>query len=432
MFNFDPTYDPNDPALRSFIPYGPECPFPIQNLPFGVFCTTHTPKPRVGVAIGEEILDLAVLEAEGILVVEGAPNLFDQGCLNPFMALGPAAWHTVRSAVSHLLLESTPVLRDNPGLRGRALVPQVGATLLRPVQVGGFTDFMVSLNHTRKASRMFGSEPPRNFYYLPIGYNGRASTVVVSGTPIVRPLGQILPPGIQDPFYAPCRRLDYELEIGVLVGQESRMGEPVSMDRADDMIFGFVLLNDWSARDIQGWESFPLGPFQAKSFATSISPWVVLKEALEPFRTGGPAQDPAPLPHLRQDKLANYDVQLEVGIRPSNAAQPSIVSRTNFATMYWSSAQTVAHHASSGCRMVVGDLLGSGTISGPIQGSEGCLLEATMNGAEPITLDDGSTRAFLEDGDEVIMRGWCQGEGYRIGFGEVCSQVLPSPEWPVC
>lgn len=427
MIYVSPRYNPNSPSLRSFIPYGPDCPFPIQNLPFGIFSTDQNPQPRAGVAIGSEVLDLAILESESLLNVEGVPNLFDGGCLNAFMAQGPKVWKAVRAAVSHLLLASTPTLRDNGPLRSQAIVPLSSVKMHLPVKVGGFTDFMVSLNHTRNASRMFGAEPPRNFFYLPIGYNGRANTVVVSETPVVRPMGQILPQGSQEPIYAPCRKLDYELEIGILVGQESQMGEPVSVGKADEMIFGFVLLNDWSARDIQAWESFPLGPFQAKSFATSISPWVVLKDALEPFRTEGSALEPEPLPHLRHPGLGHYNVQLEVDIRPAGAKRASTVSRTNFSTMYWNSAQMVTHHASSGCRMSVGDLLGSGTISGPLKGSAGCLLESTVGGAEPIDLEQGGTRCFLEDGDEVVMRGWCQGEGYRVGFGEVKSVVLPSP-----
>ena len=263
-----------------------------------------------------------------------------------------------------------------------------------------------------------------NWLHMPIGYNGRASTVVVSGTPVRRPRGQLKPPTADVPSFGPCKRLDFELEMGVVVGQPSAMGEMLTEKQAEEMIFGFVILNDWSARDIQQWEYVPLGPFQAKAFGTSISPWVVTREALEPFRLHGPAQDPKPLPYLQQAQPNNYDMQLEVGLRAAPMNEAANISRTNFKYMYWSSVQQLVHHASSGCAMNVGDLLGSGTISGPEKDQRGSLLEISWNGTEPVELPGGVKRTFLEDGDSLVMRGWCQGDGYRVGFGEVEGTIL--------
>ncbi|MGY3645318.1 fumarylacetoacetase [Bradyrhizobium sp. LM4.3] len=263
-----------------------------------------------------------------------------------------------------------------------------------------------------------------NWLHMPIGYNGRASTVVVSGTKVKRPRGQLKPPNVEVPSFAPCKRLDFELEMGVVVGQPSPMGGMLNEQQAEEMIFGFVLLNDWSARDIQQWEYVPLGPFLAKAFATSISPWVVTREALEPFRLKGPEQEPVPLDYLKQTKPQNYDLELDVSLRAAGANAPAGISRTNFKYMYWSSVQQLMHHASSGCAMNVGDLLGSGTISGPEKNERGSLLEISWNGTEPVELPGGIKRSFLEDGDSLVMRGWCQGEGYRVGFGEVEGTVL--------
>jgi fumarylacetoacetase len=265
-----------------------------------------------------------------------------------------------------------------------------------------------------------------NWLHMPIGYNGRASTVVCSGTKVKRTRGQPKTPNVELPSFGPCKRLDFELEMGVVIGQPSVMGAMLTEAQAEEMIFGFVLLNDWSARDIQQWEYVPLGPFQAKAFATSISPWIVTREALEPFRLHGPAQEPAPLAYLKQEKPNNYDMELEVGLRAGamNAAQT--VCRTNFKYMYWSSVQQLVHHASSGCTMNVGDLLGSGTISGPDKNQRGSLLEISWNGTEPVELAGGIKRTFLEDGDSLLMRGWCQGDGYRVGFGEVEGTILPA------
>ncbi|MGJ5049973.1 fumarylacetoacetase [Bradyrhizobium oligotrophicum] len=418
---------PNDPSLRSFIPADPASDFPIQNLPYGVFSAADSPKPRVGVAIGDFVLDLAVLEDEGLLDLSPAYEVFAQSSLNAFMALGPAVWSKTRAAISALLRHDNPRLRDDKPLRSRALLPRNDVNLHLPFHVAGYTDFYSSKEHATNVGVMFRGKDNAlqpNWLHMPIGYNGRASTVVVSGTKVRRPRGQLKPPSADVPSFGPCKRLDFELEMGVVIGQSSPLGEMLTEAQAEAMIFGFVLLNDWSARDIQQWEYVPLGPFQAKAFATSISPWVVTREALEPFRVPGPAQDPTPLPYLQQKETQNYDLALDVALRAdgSNAAQT--IAQTNFKYMYWSSVQQLMHHASSGCAMSVGDLLGSGTISGPEKHQRGSLLEISWNGTEPIELAGGVKRTFLEDGDSLVMRGWCQGNGYRVGFGEVEGTIV--------
>ncbi|MGA9092146.1 MAG: fumarylacetoacetase, partial [Bradyrhizobium sp.] len=412
---------PNDPKLRSFIPVDAASDFPIQNLPYGVFSTAALPTPRVGVAIGDYVLDLWELEQDCRLDV-GPLGVFSTPSLNTFMALGPKMWSRTRARISELLRYDNPELRDNDHLRKRALVPMAEARLHLPIAVAGYTDFYSSKEHATNVGVMFRGKDNAlqpNWLHMPIGYNGRASTVVVSGTKVRRPRGQLKPPNAESPSFGPCKRLDFELEMGVVVGQPSPMGEILTEAQAEDMIFGFVLLNDWSARDIQQWEYVPLGPFQAKAFATSISPWVVTREALEPFRLHGPRQEPAPLPYLQQAKPNNYDLELDVGLRAPSMNEPARICHTNFKYMYWSSVQQLVHHASSGCAMNVGDLLGSGTISGPEKSQRGSLLEISWNGTEPVELPGGVKRTFLEDGDSLVIRGWCQGDGYRVGFGEV-------------
>jgi fumarylacetoacetase len=419
---------PNDPSLRSFVPADAASDFAIQNLPYGVFSTAALPAPRVGVAIGDFVLDLWELEQDCRLPVRDL-GVFSARSLNPFMALGPKVWSQTRIRISELLRHDNDELRDNPSLRERALVPMAQAKLHLPIAVTGYTDFYSSKEHATNVGVMFRGKDNAlqpNWLHMPIGYNGRASTVVVSGTKVRRPRGQLKPPNAELPSFGPCKRLDFELEMGAVVGQPSPMGEMLTEAQAEDMIFGFVLLNDWSARDIQQWEYVPLGPFQAKAFATSISPWVVTREALEPFRLQGPKQDPAPLPYLRQVQRNNYDLQLDVALRAASMKEAVNICRTNFKYMYWSSVQQLVHHASSGCAMNVGDLLGSGTISGPEKSQRGSLLEISWNGTEPIDLSGGVKRTFLEDGDSLVMRGWCQGEGYRVGFGEVEGTIVPA------
>ncbi|HYG88533.1 MAG TPA: fumarylacetoacetase [Azospirillum sp.] len=418
---------PNDPSLRSFIAVPTDSHFPIQNLPFGVFSTPANPVPRVGVAIGDQILDLAVLEQAGLLTV--GPPVFARASLNPFIALGRSAWLEARARISTLLRHDTPTLRDDPAMRAKALVPVAEATLHLPVEISGYTDFYSSKEHATNVGRMF-RDPQNallpNWRHIPIGYNGRASSVVVSGTPVRRPLGQTKAPNEEQPRFGPCRKLDFELETAFVVGQGNALGEPIPVGEAEEHIFGLVLMNDWSARDLQQWEYVPLGPFNAKTFGTSISPWVVTLEALEPFRVAGPAQDPEPLAYLRHDGPHAFDVRLEVALKAQGTDRETVICRTNVKHLYWSMAQQLAHHTVSGCNTRVGDLMGSGTISGPEPDSFGSLLELTWNGQKPLTLANGQPRAFLEDGDDVLMTGWCQGAGYRVGFGTVSGRVLPA------
>jgi fumarylacetoacetase len=419
---------PNDSKLRSFIPVDPVSDFPIQNLPYGVFSTAALPAPRVGVAIGDYVLDLWELEQDCRLDV-GPLGLFSASSLNPFMALGPKVWAATRMRISELLRHDNDELRDNETLRRRALVPMADVKLHLPITVSGYTDFYASKEHATNVGTMFRGKDNAlqpNWLHMPIGYNGRASTIVVSDTKVRRPRGQLKPANVELPIFGASKRLDFELEMGAVIGQPSPMGEMLNEARTEEMIFGFVLLNDWSARDIQQWEYVPLGPFQGKAFATSISPWVVTRAALEPFRRHGPKQDPAPLPYLQQMQPNNYDIELEVGLRAASMKKHARICHTNFKYMYWSSVQQLLHHASSGCAMNVGDLLGSGTISGPEKDQRGSLLEISWNGSEPAELADGVTRTFLEDGDSLVIRGWCQGDGYRIGFGEVEGTILPA------
>jgi fumarylacetoacetase len=419
---------PNDPSLYSFIPVDPTSDFPIQNLPYGVFSTGNGLAPRIGVAIGDFVLDLWELEQDGRLNV-GELGVFSASTLPPPMALGPKIWSRTRARISELLRHDNPELRDNDELRKLALVPMAQVTLHMPIAVSGYTDFYSSKEHATNVGVMFRGKDNAlqpNWLHMPIGYNGRASTVVVSGTKVRRPRGQLKPPSAELPSFGSCKRLDFELEMGVVIGQPSPMGEMLDEVSAAEMIFGFVLLNDWSARDIQQWEYVPLGPFQGKAFATSISPWIVTREALEPFCVHGPAQDPAPLSYLHQAQPNNYDLQLDVGLRAAPMKEPMQICRTNFKYMYWSSVQQLVHHASSGCAMNIGDLLGSGTISGPEKDQRGSLLEISWNGTEPVELSGGIKRTFLEDGDSLSFHGWCQGDGYRVGFGEVEGTILPA------
>ena len=420
---------PNDPTLKSFIDVAEDSHFPIQNLPFGIFSTTEPAKARVGVAIGEWILDLSVLETKGLL--KPAPHpVFGDISLNAFIALGRPAWRATREAISILLRHDNPVLRDDQVLRGQALVPKAEVRMHLPVKVGGYTDFYSSREHATNVGSMF-RDPANallpNWLHLPVGYNGRASSVIVSGVDVRRPMGQIKPPAAEQPSFSACTKLDFELETAFIVGADTALGNAIPVSEAESLMFGMVLLNDWSARDIQQWEYVPLGPFNAKTFATSISPWVVTMEALEPFRVPGPAQAPLPLPYLQQQGAHSFDIALAVDLQPESATQPFTICRTNYRTMYWSMAQQLAHHTVSGCNVGVGDLMASGTISGSTPDSYGSLLELSWNGQKPLTLADGSTqRSFLEDGDRVTMRGWCQGAGYRVGFGEVSACVLPA------
>lgn len=405
----------------------PACDFPIQNLPFGIFSDARNSARRAGVAIGDAIVDLAALADAGMLTLEaGRAEVFSQPVLNAFIALGRDAWRSVRTQLSTLFDARTARLRDDVELRARVLVSQAEATLHLPLDIPGYTDFYSSKEHATNVGMMF-RDPANallpNWCEMPIGYNGRASSVVVSGTPVRRPMGQIKLPGESRPVFGACRKLDIELETGFIVGRGNALGEPIACREAEDHIFGMVLLNDWSARDIQQWEYVPLGPFNAKTFATTISPWIVTLDALEPFRVPGPPQEPAPLAYLRHEGDHAFDISLEVRLRPQGADVATTIARTNFKHMYWTMAQQLAHHTVSGCNTRVGDLMGSGTISGPAPDSFGSLLELTWNGTRPLQLAGGGVRTFIEDGDELTLAGWSQGDGYRVGFG-LCAGTI--------
>ena len=410
---------------QSFIVVAENSDFPLQNLPYGVF-QPQGEHARVGVAIGTEVLDLAALEAAGLLPT-GAQNVFGQTSLNAFIALGRPVWQQVRARLQQLLSADCAELRDNAALRAQAFYPQASVSMLLPIEVPGYTDFYSSKEHAYNVGCMFRDPKNalmQNWSELPVGYNGRASSVVVSGTDLVRPSGQIKLPNEERPVFSACRKLDFELETGFIVGKATALGEPIAIEEAENHIFGMVLLNDWSARDIQQWEYVPLGPFNSKTFGTSISPWVVTLEALEPFRCASPVQEPQPLPYLRENTANNYDIHLQVAIAADGSE--TVISNTNFKYMYWSMMQQLTHHTIAGCNVRVGDLMGSGTISGPEKDSRGSLLELTWNTTEPLTLANGEQRGFLEDGDTLIMRGHCQKDGLRIGFGEVRGAVLPA------
>ncbi|MEX3974415.1 fumarylacetoacetase [Paraburkholderia caribensis] len=410
----------------------PSCDFPIQNLPFGIFSDGLNATRRAGVAIGDYIVDLAALDSAGLLTVPSSgagDSVFVRDALNDFIASGRDTWRSVRIQLSKLLSRDHATLRDDAELRNRALIRQADATLYLPVQIPGYTDFYSSKEHATNVGSMF-RDPKNallpNWLEIPIGYNGRASSVVVSGTPVRRPNGQLKLPDQERPVFGACRKLDIELETGFIVGRGNALGEPIRCGDAEDHIFGMVLLNDWSARDIQQWEYVPLGPFNSKGFATTISPWIVTLDALEPFRVAQPAQDPQPLEYLRHAGEHAFDISLEVLLKPQGAKEATTISRTNFRHMYWTMAQQLAHHTVSGCNTRVGDLMGSGTISGPTGDSFGSLLELTWNGKNPLQLKEGGTRGFIEDGDELTLAGWCQGDGYRVGFGKCVGEILPA------
>jgi len=384
----------------------------------------------VFLAIGDEIVDLAALQAAGLLKLSAAKtDVFARDTLNDFIALGRETWRSVRVQLSALLARDTAMLRDDAALRARVLVRQADAKLHLPVHIPGYTDFYSSKEHATNVGSMF-RDPKNallpNWSEMPIGYNGRASSVVVSGTPVRRPNGQLKLPDQERPVFGACRKLDIELETGFVIGSGNALGEPVACTDAEAHIFGMVLLNDWSARDIQQWEYVPLGPFNAKTFATTISPWIVTLDALEPFRVAQPVQEPAPLAYLRHEGRHTFDITLEVTLRPQQAKRASTIARTNFRHMYWTMAQQLAHHTVSGCNTRVGDLMGSGTISGPTDDSFGSLLELTWNGNKPLELNEGGTRSFIEDGDELTLLGWCQGDGYRVGFGACAGEIVPA------
>ena len=416
----------NDPSLTSWIAVDPDSDFPIQNLPFGIF-KTQSSSPRVGVAIGDLVLDLAVLNKLGFLDNLKIDNsVFTNQYLNDFIALGKQTTAGVRDRISHLLNANTPDLRDNKEAQAKVLQYISNVQMQMPVKVGDYTDFYSSIDHATNVGTMF-RDPQNallpNWKHLPVGYHGRASSIVISGTDFHRPKGQTKPNEAEPPVFGPCRLLDFELETAFIIGKSTKLGESVNTADAEEHIFGMVLFNDWSARDIQTWEYVPLGPFLAKNFASTVSPWVVTMDALEPFRVAGYKQEPKVLPYLEYKGDKNIDINLDVYIQPEEAAE-TLVSHSNYKFMYWTMEQQLAHHTVNGCNINIGDLMASGTISGPTPDSYGSMLELSWKGTKPLKLNDGTERKFINDNDTVIMKGYCQKDGVRIGFGEAKGKVL--------
>ena len=418
----------NNPNKKTWLPVPKQSDFPIQNIPFGVFLTRED-IITIGTRIGDYAIDLTALQQLGYF--EGIPltdAIFLQDTLNDFISEGQKTWRSVRNRISEIFDATNPNLRDNEAHKETILFKMDEVEMQLPVFIGDYTDFYSSREHATNVGSMF-RDPENalmpNWLHLPVGYHGRSSTIVPSGTPIRRPLGQTLPKGSDKPIFGPSKRIDFELEMAFITTDANVMGEPVPVDQAEEHIFGMVLFNDWSARDIQKWEYVPLGPFLAKSFASSISPWIITLDALEPFRVESPEQDPEPLPYLRQKGKHSFDINLEVAISPKEGS-PTTVSKSNFKYMYWTMAQQLAHHTANGCKVNSGDMMGSGTISGPTPDSYGSMLELAWQGTRPLTLSDGSERTFIEDHDTVTMKGYCKKDGFRIGFGEVSTKLLPA------
>lgn len=416
----------NDPSIASWVPVPDGSDFPIQNLPFGVFKRTGK-KPRVGVAIGDQVLDLSRLYKSGLLDVGITSNVFRKSSLNAFLLLGKNPCRAVRERVSQLLRSDNHELQDHPK-KEKMLLQQREVDMLRPVDPTDYTDFYSSIEHATNVGTMF-RDPANallpNWRHLPVGYHGRSGSIVVSGVPVRRPSGQTKAPDQEFPTFGPSRRVDFELELAFITCGKTDLGHSIPTHRADEYIFGFSLFNDWSARDIQTWEYVPLGPFLAKNFASSLAPWIVTMDALEPFKVQGPEQEPAVLPYLQYDGKWNYDISLEVAILPQGG-QETIVCRSNFKYMYWNVLQQLAHQTVNGCNINPGDVYASGTISGPTPDSFGSMLELAWKGTKPVALNGGKERVFIQDYDTVIMRGFAQGNGVRIGLGEVRSQLLPA------
>jgi len=417
----------NNPALQSWVDVPANSDFPIQNLPFGIFSPADS-YARVGVAIGDQVLDLSALGRLGYFndIVESV--VFDSDYLNDMMMSGKATCRAIRNRVSELLQHDNEELSHNIDHRAEALHNLADVTMHLPVKVGDYTDFYSSEDHARNVGTMF-RDPANallpNWKHIPVGYHGRASSIVVSGHPLHRPKGQQIPADATQPVFGPSKLLDFELEMAFITMEGKPLGDSISTTEADDYIFGMCLFNDWSARDIQKWEYVPLGPFLAKNFGSSISPWIVTLDALEPFRTSGPVQDPKVLPYLEYQGDKHIDIKLEVFIQPP-AQEPHCVSRSNYKHMYWNMNQQLAHHTINGCDMHAGDMLASGTISGPTPDAYGSMLELSWRGTKPVPMPDGTTRKFIQDGDTVIMKGWSEKDGVRVGFGEVSTTILPT------
>ena len=417
----------NDTNRKSWLEVPANSDFPIQNIPFGVFLTKEN-IVTVGTRIGDFAIDLGALQQlnyfEGIELTD---DMFMQDTLNDFISDGQKTWRLVRNRIAELFDVTNSKLQENTKDKDIIIFRMEDVEMQLPVLIGDYTDFFSSKEHATNTGKMF-RDPENallpNWLHIPVGYHGRSSTIVPSGIPVHRPMGQTLPNGETTPVFGPSRLVDFELETAFITTDVNIMGENIAVTEAEDYIFGMVLLNDWSARDIQKWEYVPLGPFLSKNFASSISPWIVTMDALEPFRTKGPKQEPTPLPYLQQKGKHSFDINLEVAIQPENA-EPTVISQTNFKYMYWTMSQQLAHHTSNGCRVNSGDMMGSGTLSGSTPDSFGSMLELTWGGKNPIKLSDGTERKFINDNDTVIMKGHCQNGHVRIGFGEVSSKLLP-------
>ena len=418
----------NNPTLKSWVNIPDNSDFPIQNLPFGVFKTSSLTR-RVGVRIGDHVLDLKTLHVLGYL--DNQPfelEDFDTDNLNRLMKKGKLATRELRNRISHLLDSSVDELQKNVHHAEQVLIPNKSVIMLMPIQIGDYTDFYSSKEHATNVGMMF-RDPANallpNWLWIPVGYHGRASSVILSGQDIYRPKGQIKPNPEENPIYAPCRMLDFELETAFITYDGNALGDSITTAEAEDHIFGMCLFNDWSARDIQSWEYVPLGPFLAKNFASSISPWIVTLDALEPFKVEGPEQNPHVLSYLEFEGNKSYDINLKVYIQPEDKEE-SLICESNFKYMYWNMSQQLAHHTVNGCNVRCGDLMGSGTISGPTPNSYGSMLELTWKGTKPLTLNDGTERKFIQDHDTVIMRGSSSNGQIKIGFGEVKAKILPA------
>ncbi len=417
-----------DGSWTSWLKVGTESDFPVQNIPFGIFSRPGG-TPVAGTRIGDTVVDLHALSLSGVLDVPGAgAEVFRTGTLNAFISLGKPVCRAVRFRLAQLFEKSNPQLRDRQELHAEILCPANSVQMLMPVQVGDYTDFYSSIEHATNVGIMF-RDPANallpNWKHLPVGYHGRSSSIVVSGTDIHRPNGQTKADTAEFPKFGPSRQVDFELEMAFIAGKKTALGQSVTTADAEDHIFGLVIFNDLSARDIQKWEYVPLGPFLAKNFGSVVSPWVVTLDALEPFRVPGPVQEPAVLPYLRFEGNHNFDIQLEVHIQPEN--QPGLqVCHSNYKYMYWNLAQQLAHQTVNGCNINVGDMYGSGTISGPTPGSFGSMLEIAWKGTRPVQMPDGSERKFINDNDTILMRGYCTRDGLRIGFGEAVTKILPA------
>jgi len=415
----------NNPNRKSWLDVEKDSDFPIQNIPFGVFLTKDD-ITTIGTRIGNYAIDLAALQQLGYF--EGIPltdDIFMQDSLNDFIADGRTTWRLVRNRIADIFDKENSKLKKNKAEREVVIFNIDDIEMLLPVVIGDYTDFYSSKDHATNVGTMF-RDPENallpNWVHIPVGYHGRSSSIVVSGTKIRRPVGQTMPQGATQPVFGPCKLLDFEVEMGFITTDANKLGKAVPIEEARNHIFGMVLLNDWSARDIQKWEYVPLGPFLAKNFASTISAWIVTLDALEPFKVAGPEQDPQPLPYLEEDGLTSYDIAIQTSIKPKKEDE-TIISNTNFKNLYWSISQQLAHQTVNGCNVRSGDLYGSGTISGKEKTSYGSMLELTWKGTEPIKMSDGSERKFIHDGDTVIMRGYCKNKQVRIGFGECIGKV---------